>query len=224
MPVARLSRLDVYQAFQRARFIPVFSHADLAQSLRIVDCVYEAGVRVFEWTHRGPAAFENFVAIQKHCEAKYSDLILGVGSILDSETASRYREAQASFIVSPTLSESLAHYCNRYKLAWLPGCGTLSEIQRAHELGAEIVKIFPANHFDGPRFIKSIRGPMPWISAMPTGGIEPTRESMKTWLDAGVVCFGVGSSLFYEAGELRSIVALKELVSNALAFCEQYRD
>ncbi len=101
----------------------------------------------------------------------------------------------ANFIVSPILNSEMAKVCNRKKVAWIPGCGTLTEIAFAEELGAEIVKIFPAMQVGGPDFIKNIKGPRPWTSIMPTGGVEATEENLKSWFVAGAYCVGMGSKL-----------------------------
>ncbi|MEL6987140.1 MAG: bifunctional 4-hydroxy-2-oxoglutarate aldolase/2-dehydro-3-deoxy-phosphogluconate aldolase, partial [Bacteroidota bacterium] len=90
--------------------------------------------------------------------------------------------------------EDIAKVCNRRKVLWLPGCGSLTEICKAEELGCEIVKLFPGGTY-GPGFIKSIKGPQPWTSVMPTGGVAPTEENLKAWFDAGATCVGMGSKL-----------------------------
>ena len=100
----------------------------------------------------------------------------------------------ANFIVTPVLREDIAIVCYRKKVLWSPGCGSLTEIARAEELGAEIVKLFPGGIY-GPGFIKDIKGPQPWTSIMPTGGVEPTEENLRAWLEAGAVCVGMGSKL-----------------------------
>ena len=95
----------------------------------------------------------------------------------------------------PFFNEEVARTCNRRKVLWAAGCNTLTEISRAEEFGAEIVKVFPGN-IVGPKFISSAKGPMPWSKLMPTGGVEPTYDSLKAWFDAGVCCVGIGSQLF----------------------------
>jgi 2-dehydro-3-deoxyphosphogluconate aldolase/(4S)-4-hydroxy-2-oxoglutarate aldolase len=121
-------------------------------------------------------------------------MILGVGSVTDAASASLYMSLGANFIVTPVFREDIAIACNRRKVLWSPGCGTLSEIARAEELGCEIVKLFPADTY-GPEFIKAIKGPCPWTNIMPTGGVYPTVESLSSWLNAGATCVGLGSQL-----------------------------
>lgn len=100
----------------------------------------------------------------------------------------------ANFIVTPVLREDIALVCNRRKVLWSPGCGTLTEIARAEELGCEIVKLFPGDVY-GPNFIKAIKAPCPWTSIMPTGGVSTSEENLRGWFDAGVTCVGIGSQL-----------------------------
>jgi 2-dehydro-3-deoxyphosphogluconate aldolase/(4S)-4-hydroxy-2-oxoglutarate aldolase len=147
-----------------------------------------------EFTSRGDFAFEIFGALNKYAIAELPGMILGVGSVTDAAAASLYMQLGANFIVTPVLREDIAIACNRRKVLWSPGCGTLTEIARAEELGCEIVKLFPGDIY-GPEFINGIKGPQPWTSIMPTGGVSPTAESLKSWFDAGVTCVGIGSKL-----------------------------
>jgi 2-dehydro-3-deoxyphosphogluconate aldolase/(4S)-4-hydroxy-2-oxoglutarate aldolase len=120
---------------------------------------------------------------------------MGAGSVVDAGTASLYIQLGANFIVSPILNPEMAKVCNRRKILWSPGCGTLSEINLAEELGAEIVKIFPGLSVGGPDFVRAIKGPCPWTSIIPTGGVEPTVDNLRDWFEAGVACVGIGSNL-----------------------------
>ena len=119
---------------------------------------------------------------------------MGVGSINDAGTASLFMQLGADFIVSAALREDIAKVCNRRKVPYMPGCGTLTEIGKAEELGCDIVKLFPGSVY-GPGFIKAIKAPQPWTNIMPTGGVAPTEENLKEWFDAGAICVGMGSKL-----------------------------
>ena len=121
---------------------------------------------------------------------------MGVGSVIDEGTASMYLALGANFIVSPLIDEGTAKVCNKRKVLWSPGCGSVTEIGKANELGAEVVKIFPGSQVGGPSFVKAVLGPMPWTSIMPTGGVTPDEENLKAWFEAGVTCVGMGSQLF----------------------------
>jgi len=118
--------------------------------------------------------------------------------VTDAAQASLYMGLGANFIVTPVLREDIAIVCNRRKVLWSPGCGTLTEIAKAEELGCEIVKLFPGDIY-GPKFVKGIKGPQPWTNIMPTGGVSPTEENLKSWFDAGVTCVGMGSQLISKA-------------------------
>ena len=123
-------------------------------------------------------------------------MMLGVGSIIDAPTAALYIQLGANFIVSPLINEEIASVVNRRKILWSPGCGSVSEISKAESLGVEVVKIFPGSQVGGPKFVAAVKGPMPWTSIMPTGGVEPTESNLTEWFKAGVTCVGMGSQLF----------------------------
>ena len=110
--------------------------------------------------------------------------------------------------MTPVLREDIAIVCNRKKVFWSPGCGSLTEIARAEEMGCEIVKLFPGGTY-GPGFVKAIKAPQPWTSIMPTGGVSPTEENLKAWFDAGVTCVGMGSKLIVK-NENPEITILKK--------------
>lgn len=149
---------------------------------------------MLEFTNRGDFAHEIFGELSKYVAKELPEMILGVGSLTDAGTTSLYIQLGTNFIVTPVLREDIALVCNRKKILWSPGCGSLTEIARAEELGCEIVKLFPGDIY-GSAFVKSIKGPCPWTEIMPTGGVSPTEESLKEWFDAGVTCVGIGSQL-----------------------------
>lgn len=207
--MARFTRIEVALEMGRQGVIPVFYHADVELCKEVLKASYAAGIRVFEFTNRGDFAHEVFGTLNRWAATELPELMLGVGSVVDAPTAALYIQLGAAFIVSPLLNEEIAPVCNRRKILWAPGCGSLSEIGRAEELGAEIVKIFPGSSVGGPEFVKAVKGPCPWSSIMPTGGVEPTEESLGAWFKAGVTCVGMGSNLFpkklIEAGDWAAI-------------------
>jgi 2-dehydro-3-deoxyphosphogluconate aldolase/(4S)-4-hydroxy-2-oxoglutarate aldolase len=194
--MARFSRIEVILKMKETGMIPVFYHAQAETAKQVLKACYDGGVRVFEFTNRGDFAHEVFGELNKWAAKNLPDMILGVGSVVDAGTASLYIQLGTNFVVSPVLKEEMAIVCNRRKIAWSPGCGSLNDISRAEELGAEIVKIFPGSSVGGPKFVAAVKGPCPWTSIMPTGGVEPAEENLKAWFDAGVTCVGMGSSLF----------------------------
>ncbi|MDR1672888.1 MAG: bifunctional 4-hydroxy-2-oxoglutarate aldolase/2-dehydro-3-deoxy-phosphogluconate aldolase [Bacteroidales bacterium] len=194
--MARFSRIEVALKMRETGIIPVFYHSDGETVKQVLKACYDGGIRVFEFTNRGDYAHEVFAEVNKWAAKNTPEMIVGVGSVVDAGTASLYIQLGANFIVSPVLKEDMAIVCNRRKIAWSPGCGSLNDISRAEELGAEIVKIFPGSSVGGPKFVAAVKGPCPWSSIMPTGGVEPVEENLKAWFDAGVTCVGMGSSLF----------------------------
>lgn len=193
--MARFTRADVIVRMRETGIIPIFYHKDAEICRNVIKACYAGGLKVFEFTNRGNFAHEVFSEINKWAEKEIPDLIMGVGSVVDAGTTSLYIQLGANFIVSPLLNAEMAKVCNRRKIMWTPGCGSLSEISYAEELGADIIKIFPGLSVGVPEFIKSVKGPCPWTSLMPTGGVEPTVENLKSWFDAGADCAGIGSNL-----------------------------
>ena len=194
--MAKYTRIQVSETMKATGIVPVFYHRDLEVCKQIIKACYEGGARVFEFTNRGEFAHEVFGELSKYVNDKFENMILGVGSILDPGTTSLYLQLGANFIVSPIVNAEMAKTCNRRKVAWMPGCGSVTEISYAEELGAEVVKIFPGSQVGGPSFVKAVKGPLPWSSIMPTGGVSPTKDNLKEWFDAGVHCVGIGSKLF----------------------------
>lgn len=193
--MARFSRLEVYNALHATKFVPLFYNEDLELCKEVFRACYRGGVRVIEYTNRGDFAHEIFAELSLFVKDELPELIFGAGTIMDAPTAAQYIQLGANFIVAPVIKSDVAQVCNRRKIAWMPGASTMTEIALAEELGAEIVKLFPAN-IVGPGFIKALKGPMPWSSIMVTGGVEPTRENLSKWFGAGAACVGIGSSLF----------------------------
>lgn len=192
--MAKYSRIEVAQQMKENGMVPLFFHSDIELSKKVLKACYDGGSRLMEFTSRGDFAHEVFGELNKYALKELPGMMLGVGSITDAASASLYMSLGANFIVTPVFREDIAIACNRRKVLWSPGCGTLTEIARAEELGCEIVKLFPADIY-GPEFIKAIKGPCPWTNIMPTGGVYPTVESLSSWLNAGATCVGLGSQL-----------------------------
>ena len=194
--MSQFTRIQVALKMKETGMVPVFYHKDAEVCKKVVKACYDGGARVFEFTNRGDFATLVFAELNKWTIENCPEMIMGVGSVIDEGTATMYLALGANFIVSPVIDEGTARVCNKRKVSWSPGCGSVTEINRAHELGAEVVKIFPGQQVGGPEFVKAVLGPMPWSSIMPTGGVTPTEDNLKAWFNAGVTCVGMGSQLF----------------------------
>ena len=221
--MAQFTRIEVATVMKKTGMIPLFFNNDIALSKKVLKACYDGGARLMEFTARGDFAHEVFGELTKYAIRELPGMIMGVGSVTDGAAASLYMALGANFIVTPVLREDIAIACNRRKVLWSPGCGTLTEIARAEELGCEIVKLFPGDIY-GPQFVKGIKGPQPWTSVMPTGGVSPTKENLSNWFNAGVTCVGMGSQLISkEILANKDYAKLKQDVENALSLIKEIR-
>jgi 2-dehydro-3-deoxyphosphogluconate aldolase / (4S)-4-hydroxy-2-oxoglutarate aldolase len=199
---------------RRHPLVPVYYHADPEQSRTILQACYDGGVRVFEFTNRGKAALPVFTELAGYVAAHCPGMVLGIGTILTPAEATQFLDAGAAFVVQPVTTPAVGSVCRERNVPWLPAGATLTEIYNATQLGAEVVKVFPGNVL-GPGFIKAVKGPLPGLNLMVTGGVEPTPESLTQWFDAGVTAVGLGSQLV--AGEaVRSPDLLRQRIANLL--------
>lgn len=192
--MAQYSRIEVATVMRETGMVPLFYHPDVELGKKVLKACYDGGARLMEFTARGDFAFEVFLELNRFAVKELPGMIMGVGSITDAGAASMFMQMGANFIVTPSLREDIAIACNRRKVLWSPGCGSLTEINKAEEMGCEIVKLFPGSTY-GPSFVKAIKGPQPWTSIMPTGGVSTETSNLKAWFDAGVTCVGMGSQL-----------------------------
>lgn len=221
--MARFTRIEVAKAMQQTGLVPLFFCDDVEKSKKVIKACYDGGARLLEFTTRGDFAHEIFSELSKYAAIEIPQMIMGVGSVTDAAQASLYMSLGANFVVTPVLREDIALVCNRRKILWSAGCGSLQEIARAEELGCEIVKLFPGGTY-GPSFVKAIRGPQPWTSIMPTGGVSPDKENLKTWFDAGVTCVGMGSKLISkEIIRSEEYTKLQQLVEKTINIIQELR-
>ena len=179
--------------------VPVFYHPDPDVCAGVIQACANGGAKCVEFTNRGEFASQVFLEVTRHFAKADPSVVMGVGSIVDAPTAALYIANGANFVVGPMLNPDVARLCNRRMIPYHPGCGTVREISEAHELGVEIVKMFPGGSVGGPEFVKGVLGPMPWTKIMPTGGVEATEASLKPWFTAGIVACGIGSNLITKA-------------------------
>ena len=222
--MARFNKMQVLDAIVSTGMVPVYYNKDVEIAKQVVKACYEGGVRAFEFTNRGDFAHEVFAELIKFATKECPELVLGVGSIVDAGTASLYLQLGANFVVGPLFNPEIAKVCNRRLVPYTPGCGSVSEIGFAQEVGCDLCKIFPAGNVGGPSFVKNIKAPMPWSMIMATGAVEPTEENLSAWFKAGVTCVGMGSKLspkeMIAAGNWE---AISTLCRDALATIKKYR-
>ena len=195
--MAYYSKYTVLNQLFTDRLVPLFYNSDVEVSKKIIAACYHGGSRLLEFTNRGDFAVEQFSELSKYVLNELPGMILGVGSLTDAASASAYIMRGANFIVTPTLKKDIAKVCNRRKIPWMAGCGSLTEINKAEEYGADIIKLFPGTTL-GPSFVKAILGPQPWSCLMPTGGVSTDKENLNLWFESGVVCVGLGSKLIVD--------------------------
>ena len=203
--------------------MPIFFHPDEKVCLELVAAAYEGGVRVIEMVNRGKEAKSIFPKV-KELVGQLPGMYLGVGTIYHPVEAELFLDMGAEFIIAPVMNPALGEYCAGVGVPWIPGCGTVSEIFFAEELGAELVKMYPANLLT-PAFISAVHAVMPTIELIPTGVVEPTLPSIKSWFDAGALCVGMGSQLFRKediaAGNYSKI---RETIAQVMAQIASLRD
>ena len=222
--MARYNKMQVLDAIVSTGMVPVYYNKDVEIAKQVVKACYEGGVRAFEFTNRGDFAHEVFAELIKFATKECPELVLGVGSIVDAGTASLYLQLGANFVVGPLFNPEIAKVCNRRLVPYTPGCGSVSEIGFAQEVGCDLCKIFPAGNVGGPSFVKNIKAPMPWSMIMATGAVEPTEENLSAWFKAGVTCVGMGSKLFpKEMIAAGNWEAISTLCRDALATIKKYR-
>ncbi|MDX1909213.1 MAG: bifunctional 4-hydroxy-2-oxoglutarate aldolase/2-dehydro-3-deoxy-phosphogluconate aldolase [Bacteroidia bacterium] len=213
--MARFSRHEVYQKLYDTRLMPLFFDPDPARVIALAEACYAGGVRALEMTNRAEGAHEVFGALIRHARRHMPDLAVGVGTIVDGATATLFLQIGADFVVTPCFFEDIARMCNRRQVGFLPGCSTSTEIAQAQELGAEFIKVFPAEVL-GPKFIQALLGPMPWSRLLPTGGVEPTEASLRTWFEAGAAAVGMGSRLFPKGASPEAISQTVQFVLDTI--------
>jgi 2-dehydro-3-deoxyphosphogluconate aldolase / (4S)-4-hydroxy-2-oxoglutarate aldolase len=193
--MARFDRMTVLNTLLADGVMPIFYQPDLSIAKQIIASLVKGGIRLLEFTNRGDFAIEVYSELLKEARTSLPDAIIGAGTIEDAPTAALYIAHGANFIVAPNFNPEVARLCNRRKIAYIPGCATVSEISTAEEYGSEVVKLFPGETVGGPEFVKAMLGPRPWSRLLATGGVTPDPDSLKAWFEAGISCVGMGSKL-----------------------------
>jgi 2-dehydro-3-deoxyphosphogluconate aldolase/(4S)-4-hydroxy-2-oxoglutarate aldolase len=184
----------ILQSILAQGILPLFYWESPSVCLKVIQTLYRAGVRAVEYTNRGVAALDNFAMLKKTLAAEAPDLYLGIGTIKSKAEAEAFVKAGADFIVAPTINPEVGEVAAKAGLLWIPGCMTPSEIYKAQEHQALVIKIFPANIL-GPEFVSSIKELFQGQLFIPTGGVEIEENNIRSWIKAGVCAVGLGSRL-----------------------------
>jgi 2-dehydro-3-deoxyphosphogluconate aldolase/(4S)-4-hydroxy-2-oxoglutarate aldolase len=184
----------IKQLICKEKIVPLYYDDNAELSIAVLKVLYEAGIRLVEYTNRGAHALDNFMAIRKIVNNEMPGLQLGAGTVKTAVDAQLFITAGADFIVCPIINEEVANIVHKAELLWIPGCMTPTEIFTAEINGATIVKIFPGNIL-GASYISSIKELFPNLLFMPTGGVEVNKENLSAWFNAGVCAVGLGSKL-----------------------------
>ena len=208
---------SILEALLQQRLLPLFYHDDAQTCVSILQALYQAGIKLVEYTNRGPNALVNFGVLKQEAERNMPGLQLGIGTIKNADQAKSYLDAGADFIICPTTEPAVGKVTHEAGLLWIPGCMTPTEIATAEAVGARLVKIFPGNIL-GPSYISAIKDLFPGMLFMPTGGVETTTENLKAWFDAGVCAVGMGSKLVSsKLVQEKDFTGIRKLTEEAMA-------
>ena len=219
--MSRFTKAERWEKIAASPLIPVFFSSDLTYTKNIVKACYEGGMRLFEFTNRGVEALDVFTHLSHFIHEECPEMALGIGTIYTAEDAEKFIAAGADFVVQPIITQSVSMVCKNHNIEWVPGVMTLNEIYKAHQLGANLIKVFPANVV-GSEYIKAVKAPMPFVKLMVTGGVEPTEASLTEWFKSGVTCVGMGSQLF-KGNFSADFTPLSIRIKNLLTFVENLK-
>lgn len=191
--------------------VAVVRSETIEEGIRISKACVEGGIPAIEVTYTVPGATEVIKALKEQFTSE--ELVIGAGTVLDAATARIAILAGAEFIVSPAFDKETAKLCNLYQVPYMPGCMTITEITKAMQYGADIVKLFPGSAF-GPSFVKAVKAPLPQANIMPTGGVS--LENIEEWFKNGVVAVGAGGKLASGSSE--------DIIATAKAFVEKIKE
>jgi len=221
--MSKFLKKQVVEKIRDIGLLPTFCHKDVEVSKKIVKACVDGGATVVEFTNRGDFAYDVFVKLLEYTQKELPDVILGIGTILEPETATKYIKSGANFVVGPIFNPDVAKVCNRHKIAYIPGCMTPSEIYAAEKMGVDVVKIFPGASV-GPEFIKSVLGPCPSYHMMPSGGVETNKDNISTWIKAGSSALNIGSNLIRkDLVNSKDFNSIAKLVSQCIMWINETR-
>jgi 2-dehydro-3-deoxyphosphogluconate aldolase/(4S)-4-hydroxy-2-oxoglutarate aldolase len=222
--MARFERLEVYKTIFSYGMIPLFYNKDKEEARAVTEALYKGGSHIVEFTNRGEGALEVFSFLINIAPKIFPKMIIGAGTITDAPTAALFIANGADFIVGPNFDEDIAKLCNKKRIPYIPGAATISEIIKAEEFGAELIKIFPGSTVGGPKFVEALLGPCPKTKVMPTGGVSVDEDNIKAWFKSGVACIGMGSQLVSKKAIAdKNYSLITELTVKALSIIKSVR-
>jgi 2-dehydro-3-deoxyphosphogluconate aldolase/(4S)-4-hydroxy-2-oxoglutarate aldolase len=186
----------MYSILKAQGVLPLVTQINIQTAQIVLQSAADAGIKIIEFAARATDAKEVFSQMVAFKKTNNLDVKIAVGSILSVDDAQIFHELGADCIVCPHTDLEIGNYCLKNNIYWIPGAATLNEVLNANRLGAEIVKLFPADKIGGPGYVKAIRAPFPNLKIMPTGGVTLEENNLKSWFKSGVVCVGIGSNLF----------------------------
>lgn len=208
-------KAELLDLIPKQGILPLFFNKDADVSINILKALYAAGIRTVEYTNRGEAALKNFAQMKAVCDSELKGMYLGVGTIKDVTAAKAFIDVGADYLISPGLVEDAIKVAEQNNMLWVPGCMTPTEIIKAEQLGAKVIKLFPGNIL-GTGFLSAIKELFPNLLFMPTGGVDVDKENLSGWFKAGVCAVGMGSKLIskplMEAKDYSKIEALTKEV------------
>lgn len=205
-----MRKYEVIKRIEDVGIVAVVRAENSEQAKNIAYACIDGGIDSIEIAFTVPGAEKVIEALNEEFGDK---LLVGAGTVLDSETARVAILAGAKYIVSPSFNLNTAKLCNRYQIPYMPGCMTLTEMITAMEAGADVLKVFPGSVF-GPSFIKAVKGPLPQAVLMPTGGVS--LDNVSEWIKNGCIAVGVGGALTKGTSE--------QITETARKFVEKIRD
>lgn len=223
----KLINMDKNQVFHHIieqGLVPLYFHPDKDVSVHVMKALYNAGIRIVEYTNRGTHALENFSHLRRIADKELPGLKLGAGTIKSKKNATGFINEGADFIVCPGMIEEVADVVNNNDLLWIPGCMTVTEIIRAENLNAKLVKLFPGSLL-GPSYVMAVKEIFPDLLFIPTGGVELEMENLQAWFKAGVCAVGMGSKLISKyILENKDYNEITKLTTIALGFIKDIKN
>jgi len=203
--------------------LPLYFYKDTEVSIEVLKALYRAGIKAVEYTNRGEAALQNFKKMRQVSDKELKGMYLGVGTIKNGIMAQTFIDAGADYIICPGLVEEVAEVADKNNMLWVPGCMTPSEIIRAENIGAKMIKLFPGNIL-GTEFLIAVKTLFPDLLFMPTGGVDLDKGNIAGWFKAGVCAVGMGSKLISKnLLEQKDYAKIESLTKEAIEMVKSVR-